>query len=60
MCVLLMIMSVIPLVISGKSDIMGIELHQSLLITIIGYVLQGLFYTIFITIALNEMIRGAH
>jgi hypothetical protein len=55
-----MISCAIPWVISGKSEVLGIQIHTSKIVSIIGYLLLGLIYSVFLTIALNEMMRGVH
>jgi len=55
-----MISTVIPFLISGQSEVLGIQIHTNKIISIIGYLLLGLIYSVFLTIALNEMMRGVH
>ena len=55
-----MISTAIPWVISGQSEVFGIQIHTNKIVSIIGYLVLGLIYAIFLTIALNEMIRGVH
>jgi hypothetical protein len=55
-----MISTVIPFLISGQSEVLGIQIHTNKMISIIGYLLLGLIYSVFLTIALNEMMRGVH
>jgi hypothetical protein len=59
-CLVMLLMIATPLLVTGKSKILDLDFSKNLILSLVGYLLVGLLYSLVMCVALTEILRGVH
>jgi hypothetical protein len=59
-CLVMLLMIATPLIVTGKSKILDLDFSKNLILSLVGYLLVGLLYSLVLCVALTEILRGVH